>query len=126
MKIDTNWHILVVDDMEPMQKIVQGLLKQLGLVKTTTAPNGKAAWHVLNKEHIDFIVCDINMPVMNGLEFLEKVRADERFAKIPFLMVTAEADKDTVAKAVQLGVNSYILKPLTPVTFEKKLTEMFG
>ncbi len=84
------------------------------------ADDGSTAWEILNKDKIDFIISDWNMPKMSGIELLRKVRASEEFADLPFLMVTAEGQQENVIEAVQAGVSNYIVKPFTPETFEQK------
>ena len=75
---------------------------------------------------IEFIVSDWNMPNMTGLEFLKAVRADPRFKHLPFLMVTAEAEKENIIEAVKSGVSNYIVKPFTGDTLREKLSKVFN
>jgi two-component system chemotaxis response regulator CheY len=79
----------------------------------------------LQKEKIGLIVSDWNMPNMTGLDLLKAVRADEKLKSTPFLMVTAEGQKENVVQAVQAGVSNYIVKPFTPETFSAKLEKIF-
>ena len=81
-------------------------------------------WDVLNREKIDFIVSDWNMPQMTGIDLLRKVRASEQFGNIPFLMVTAEAQQENIIEAVQARVSNYIVKPFTADTMQT-LTTLF-
>lgn len=121
--------ILVVDDMLTMRKIVCKSLKELGFSQFTEAKDGGEAWETLQKlagpeTGINVIVSDWNMPNTTGLEFLKLVRADARFKAIPFLMVTAEAEKSQIVEAVKSGVSNYIVKPFTPGTLKEKLEAM--
>ncbi len=125
MGLDKNMRILVVDDFSTMRRIVKNILKQLGFTNVVDADDGSTAWEVLNKDKIDFIISDWNMPKMSGIELLRKVRASEEFADIPFLMVTAEGQQENVIEAVQAGVSNYIVKPFTPETFEQKIKKIF-
>ena len=89
MAYDPNMRILVVDDFSTMRRIIKNILRQLDLNNVVEADDGTTAWEVLNKDHIDFIISDWNMPQMTGIELLRKVRASEDFGNLPFLMVIA-------------------------------------
>jgi two-component system chemotaxis response regulator CheY len=106
--------ILVVDDFATMRKIVRNVLKQIHLENTLEAENGKKALEILNKEDVDLIISDWIMPEMTGIEFLKACKADSKFRSIPFIMITAEAQRDNVLEAIQAGVDNYIAKPFTP------------
>jgi two-component system chemotaxis response regulator CheY len=125
MAIDTSINVLIVDDFATMRRIIKGVLKQLGFSNLIEAEDGDAALKELKKEKIGLIVSDWNMPNMTGLELLKAVRADKDLKDIPFLMVTAEGQKENVIQAVQAGVSNYIVKPFTPETFNAKLEKIF-
>jgi len=125
MAIDTSINVLIVDDFATMRRIIKGVLKQLGFSNLIEAEDGEAALKELRKEKIGLIVSDWNMPNMTGLELLKAVRADSNLKGIPFLMVTAEGQKENVIQAVQAGVSNYIVKPFTPETFNAKLEKIF-
>ena len=95
MAYDPNMRILIVDDFSTMRRIIKNILRQLDLNNVVEADDGTTAWEVLNKDHIDFIISDWNMPQMTGIELLRKVRASEDFGHLPFLMVTAEAQQSS-------------------------------
>lgn len=126
MAIDTSIKVLVVDDFATMRRIVKGALKQLGFKDIIEAEDGKAAYDELKKEKVGLIVSDWNMPNMTGLELLKAVRGDDGLKDIPFLMVTAEGQKDNVVEAIKSGVSNYVVKPFTPDTFSEKLQKVFG
>lgn len=125
MAMDTSINVLIVDDFATMRRIIKGVLKQLGFSNLIEAEDGEAALKELKKEKIGLIVSDWNMPNMTGLELLKEVRADSNLKNIPFLMVTAEGQKENVIQAVQAGVSNYIVKPFTPETFNAKLEKIF-
>ena len=100
MPYNPNMRVLVVDDFSTMRRIVRNILRQLGFQNVVEADDGTSAWEVLNREKIDFIVSDWNMPQMTGIDLLRKVRSSEQFANIPFLMVTAEAQQENIIEAV--------------------------
>ena len=117
-----NLKILVVDDFPTMRRIVKTLLKQVGFNNFVDAEDGAEAYRELQKQmDFEMIVSDWNMPNMTGLELLKTVRADARFKHIPFLMVTAEAEKENIIEAVKSGVSNYVVKPFTGATLKEKL-----
>ena len=125
MPYDTNMRVLVVDDFSTMRRIIKNILRQLGFTNVVEADDGPTAWEVLNKDRIDFVISDWNMPKMTGIELLRKVRASEEFADMPFLMVTAEAQQENVIEAVQARVSNYIVKPFTAETMKQKIDKIF-
>lgn len=126
MPYDPNMRVLVVDDFSTMRRIIRNILRQLGFNNVVEADDGVSAWEVVNRDKIDFIVSDWNMPNMTGIEFLRKVRASEQHGNIPFLMVTAEAQQENIIEAVQAKVSNYIVKPFTADTMKQKIDKIFG
>jgi two-component system chemotaxis response regulator CheY len=124
--MDLNMKVLVVDDFATMRRIVKNILKQIGFTNIFEAEDGKSALKMLQSDKFDLIMCDWNMPEMPGIELLGKVRADEQLKGTPFVMVTAEAQKENIIEAVKSGVNSYIVKPFTAEIVEQKLKKLFG
>jgi two-component system chemotaxis response regulator CheY len=119
--------ILVVDDFPTMRRIVKTLMRQNGYNNFVEAEDGVQGLKVLESNpDVEFVVSDWNMPNMSGLEFLKAVRSDSRFAQLPFLMVTAESEKDNIIEAVRNGVSSYIVKPFTGAALQEKLTKIFS
>ena len=125
MPVNTNMRVLIVDDFSTMRRIIKNILRQLGYNNITEADDGSTAWDALNKEKIDFIISDWNMPTMPGIELLRKVRSSEEFAETPFLMVTAEAQQENIIEAVQAKVSNYIVKPFTAETLGQKIDKIF-
>lgn len=115
---------LIVDDFSTMRRIVRGLLKEMGCNNAEEAEDGAVALAALKAQKFDFVVCDINMPNMNGFDFLKAVRADESLKHIPVLMVTAEARKEDIVLAAQTGASGYIVKPFTKATLEEKVQKI--
>jgi two-component system chemotaxis response regulator CheY len=116
--------ILVVDDFGTMRRIIKNILRQIGYANIFEADNGLSALDVLRQEKIDFIISDWNMPQMPGIELLKAVRASEEWKDLPFLMVTAEGQKENVLEAVKYRVRNYIVKPFTPGTFTEKINQI--
>ncbi len=125
MPYDPEMRVLIVDDFSTMRRIVRNVLRQLGFNNVVEADDGTTAWEVLQREKIEFIVSDWNMPQMTGIELLRKVRADEKLADTPFLMVTAEAQQENILEAVQAKVSNYIVKPFTADTLKQKIDKIF-
>jgi len=123
--MDKNIRILIVDDFSTMRRIVKNLLNDLGFFNTAEADDGNSALAELRKAPFDLIVTDWNMPGMPGIELLKQVRADAALAKIPVLMVTAEAKREQIIEAAQAGVNGYVIKPFTATTLSDKLGKIF-
>lgn len=121
MKDLQSMKFLVVDDMENMRFIVKNVLNIMGIKDVLVASDGKLAIKVLEREPIDFIISDWNMPVTSGLDLLKWVRRNDETRDTPFLMVTAEAEKDFILSAIQSGVSDYIIKPFEPVKLMDKI-----
>lgn len=117
---------LVVDDFEPMRIVTSGQLRAMGAKKILTAVNGAEALRFLQDRRVDIVLSDWNMPVMTGLELLKAVRADEKLSHLPFVMITAEAERDRIEEAIACGVSDLLVKPYTVDSFashvEKALT----
>lgn len=125
MAYDPNMRVLIVDDFSTMRRIVRNILRQLGFNNVVEADDGTTAWDTINREKIDFIVSDWNMPKMTGIELLRKVRSSEQYADTPFLMVTAETQQENIIEAVQAKVSNYIVKPFTADTMKQKIDKIF-
>lgn len=107
--------VLVVDDFATMRKIIKNVLKQIEIEDVLEAESGKHALTVLKGEPaVDLIISDWIMPEMTGIEFLKACKAEDAYKGIPFIMVTAEAQKDNIMEAIKSGVDNYIVKPFTP------------
>ncbi len=117
--------ILVVDDFPTMRRIIKNLLKDLGYENVDEAENGAMGLEKLRNGEFDLVVSDWNMPVMDGLTMLTQIRADAGLAKVPVLMVTAEAKKDNIIAAAHAGANGYVVKPFTAATLEDKINKIF-
>jgi two-component system chemotaxis response regulator CheY len=126
MPIDTNMRVLIVDDFPAMRKLIRNSLNEIGLVKIVEAVNGEEAVGKLEREKIDLVISDWNMPVMNGLQLLVHVRTSEELKGLPFIMLTAEGMKDHVVQAIKAGVSNYVVKPFTTEILEAKLKQIFG
>jgi len=117
--------ILIVDDFSTMRRIIKNLLRDLGFTNLTEADDGNTALPLLQNGNFDFLITDWNMPGMSGLELLRKVRAEERLADLPVLMVTAEAKREQIIEAAKAGVNGYVVKPFTGAALKEKIEKIF-
>ncbi|MCA9498361.1 MAG: chemotaxis response regulator CheY [Nitrospira sp.] len=124
--MDTGMKVLVVDDMSTMRRIVKNVLRQIGFSDIMEAENGQDALTKLKAGGFGLVVSDWNMPVMQGIELLRAVRADAELKTLPFLMVTAEAQKENLIEAVQAGVSNYVVKPFTAEVLQGKLEKIFA
>ncbi len=125
MPANPNMKILIVDDFSTMRRIIKNLLRDLGYNNTAEADDGQTALPMLQSGNFDFLVTDWNMPGMTGIDLLKAVRADGNLAKLPVLMVTAEAKREQIVHAAQCGVNGYIIKPFTAATLKEKIDKIF-
>ena len=110
---------LVVDDFSTMRRIIKNLLHDLGYPNVAEADDGKTALPMLQAGGFDFLITDWNMAGMPGLELIKAVRADTKLAKMPVLMLTAEAKREQIIEAAQAGVNGYVIKPFTAETLKE-------
>ena len=119
--------LLIVDDSSTMRRIIKNTLARLGYKDVLEGGDGVEGWNVIDANpDIEMLITDWNMPEMNGLELVKKVRADERFTDLPIIMVTTEGGKAEVITALKAGVNNYIVKPFTPQVLKEKLGAVMG
>lgn len=120
----TDMRFLIVDDFSTMRRIVRGLLKEIGYNNAEEAEDGSVALNMLRNGKFDFVVSDINMPVMTGFELLASIKADDSLKHLPVLMVTAEARKEDIVRAAKDGAAGYVVKPFTKATLEEKVQKI--
>lgn len=119
--------LVVVDDSSTMRRIIKNTLIRLGYTDIYEGEDGVKGWEALDANpDTGMLITDWNMPEMNGLELVQKVRADARFEDLPIIMVTTEGGKAEVITALKAGVNNYIVKPFTPQVLKEKLGAVLG
>ena len=120
--------VLIVDDSSVMRKIVGRSLRQAGLeiLELLEASNGSEALTLARENSLDLILSDINMPLMDGLEFVRQLRRIESAKNIPVIMITTEAGEAHVVEAVSLGASGYIRKPFTPEQIKERVISLLG
>ncbi len=126
MAVDHTMPILVVDDYKTMIRIIRNLLKQIGFDDVDEAADGSEALGKLREKKYGLVISDWNMEPMTGYELLKEVRADEKLARTPFIMVTAVSKTENVIAAKKAGVNNYIVKPFNAQTLKSKIDAVFG
>jgi two-component system chemotaxis response regulator CheY len=112
---------LVVDDFATTRRIVSSVLRDAGFARTKEAQDGVEALRQLAAVPCHFIVSDWNMPNMNGLELLKTVRSTPHLAHLPFLLLTAEAQKENIVYAAQAGADGYLVKPFSAAMLNQKI-----
>lgn len=118
-------NFLVVDDMPAIRRMLKQMLLLLGVIgRIGEAGDGVEAWDMLRDIPYDLVICDINMPRMNGLELLRIMRSSPRYETTPFLMITGEVSEEIVAAAAESDVDNYLLKPFQTAALENRLLEM--
>jgi two-component system chemotaxis response regulator CheY len=126
-QFDKQMRILVVDDFASMRQIVRKSLSALGFDNVSEAAGALDAVRKIEAgEEYDFIISDWNMPNMTGLELLTYIRGSERMGRVPFLMITAEAQRENIIQAAKAGVSQYIVKPFTADALQQKLDSIFN
>jgi len=116
---------IVVDSNTTMHMIIKSMLIEIGFKRIYTAINGIAALDQIKHHGIDLIISDWDMPKMNGLGLLQTIRKNSDYAKIPFLMLTANVNPHDVKQAILSGVSEYLLKPFTSNLLKEKISRSF-
>ena len=125
--------VIIVEDIAPMRTIIRTVLKAIGISEIIDAPNGVEALKIVEQRHkqsggkpADLIICDWNMPHMTGIELLTKIRTESNFKKLPFLMLTAQANEEHLREAITAGASDYVVKPFQARTLESKVRALLG
>jgi two-component system, chemotaxis family, chemotaxis protein CheY len=124
MTINSKSRILVVDDSGAVRSVVRKLLMELGYIDVDEASNGEGALAKMNENLYGLVISDWNMEPMNGQALLEHVRANKRFADLPFIMMTAQSDPDKIIESKYAGVSSFISKPFSAVALQAKISKI--
>jgi two-component system, chemotaxis family, chemotaxis protein CheY len=107
--------ILIVDDSQLIHSMYRLVLNRYAGCRIVDAMNGLEALDVLSREsNFDLILLDINMPVMNGLQFMEKVKKENIYRHIPIIVISTEGKEEDTLRALKLGAWGYIVKPFKP------------
>jgi two-component system chemotaxis response regulator CheY len=117
---------LVVDDQQTMRMLVRSGLQQLGFRELQDAIDGESALQVAAQAPPDLVISDFNMPKLDGLGLLRAMRAYPPTSKTAFIMLTGQGDKEVVQKAIQFGVNNFLVKPFNIATLRGKIEAVLG
>lgn len=118
--------VLIVDDQMTMRALVRNGLQQLGFTEFRDAVDGEDALRQLISRPSHLVISDFNMPKLDGLALLRAIRGHPPLAKTAFIMLTGRADRELVQRAVQFGVNNYLVKPFTVTILKEKIEAVFG
>ena len=117
---------LVVDDQLTMRSLVRAGLNQIGFSQIEEAVDGEDAFRKVLQRPVNLIISDFNMPKLDGLSLLRALRSHEPTRQVAFIMLTGRADRELVQKAVQFGVNNYLVKPFNVQVLKGKIEQVFG
>ncbi|MCC6219884.1 MAG: response regulator [Deltaproteobacteria bacterium] len=125
-----NSKILLVEDQDDMRMITSMMLRNMGFRRVVEAVDGKDALDALaqieSTDQLVLIIADWNMPKMNGFDLLVAVRSKESYKTVPFLMITAQNDREKIVSAIEAGVTDYIVKPFSAKVLEEKINRALG
>jgi two-component system, chemotaxis family, chemotaxis protein CheY len=122
------FNVLIVDDSSTMRAVVKKAIKVSGfdVGEYREAADGQEALETLRRHWVDVVLTDINMPHLNGLELVAKMREDELLKSIPVIMVSTEGSEKKVQESIRLGASGYIKKPFQPEDIKRTLGEVMG
>jgi len=122
------FRILIVDDSPAMRSVIRRVIQLSGfdLEVCLEAGDGAEAWGVLRDNWVDVILTDINMPVMNGEEFVTRLRSDQTWNSIPVLVVSTDASERRQQRMLALGASGYLTKPFVPEMLRSQLEQVLG
>jgi len=124
---DRKTRILIVDDMMTMRKMAMKILNDIGFTDITEATNGRNAWEMISAAEPAFglIISEWSLLETSGIELLKRVRAEARFSKTPFILVSAQAEAKQIEEAVKAGVSSYVVKPFNAKVLKEKIEAVY-
>jgi two-component system, chemotaxis family, chemotaxis protein CheY len=122
------YRVLIVDDSAAMRTFVRRVIEISGfeLASCFEAGDGREALDVLRKEWVDLVLSDINMPGMDGEEFLRELESDEMFRNLPVVIISTDATSNRIQRMMSLGARGYVTKPFTPETLRAQLEQTLG
>ncbi|MFP4476857.1 MAG: response regulator [Desulfatibacillaceae bacterium] len=113
--------VLVVDDFATTRRIIANMIKSMGYGNVVEADNGETARDVLERDTVGLVISDWDLPGMNGMELLERIRGSYRHSGIPFIMATTNNEKDKIIEATKKGASGYLVKPFEADELAKKV-----
>lgn len=118
--------ILIVDDHPVTLTMLRKILKQLGFEDVVEANDGDVALEMANKEKPALIFTDLNMPVLSGIELIQRLRENEKMKELPVIVVSGEAEYEMVKKAIKAGADNFIVKPFSPKIIREKIMQVLS
>jgi two-component system chemotaxis response regulator CheY len=126
MPVASALKVLVVDDQQSLRALVRTSLQSLNITEVREAPDGEEGLKALLVAPVNLVITDFNMPKLDGLGLLRAIRAHPPLKNTAVIMLTGRADRELVQRAVQFGVNNYLVKPFTVAQLKEKLEAVFG
>jgi two-component system chemotaxis response regulator CheY len=126
MPAATSISVVVADDQASMRSLIRNGLQQLGFIDIRECSDGEDALKALVQRPAQLVLSDFNMPQLDGIGLLRAVRAYEPTKKIAFIMLTGSTDREVVQRAMQFGVNNYVVKPFTVASLKERIEAVFG
>ena len=131
MEFSKDLKVLMVDDMATIRMFFKKAMENIGMKNVVEAEDGDKAWEALEKNHADgspiqIVMSDLNMPGLNGIQLLTKIRGDNRFKDLPFIVVTGEEDSEHTEAAKQAGATDFISKTFSLDSLKDTLTEILN
>lgn len=126
MALKSQLKVLVVDDQRTSRMLIRDALDQIGIQQVTFAVDGEEALKLMMTAPCHIVISDFNMPKLDGLQLLKAVRAYPPTKKTPFIILTGRGDKELVQKAAGLGVNNFLVKPITVPVLQKTIEAVVG
>jgi len=122
------YRVMIVDDSSTMRAVIKKAIKASGFKVEAfyEAGDGRAALDLLRREWLDLVITDYNMPYMDGLELLERIKKNDDFSSIPVLLISTEGSEQRVNEFITKGAIDYIRKPFTPEMLRSKLNRVMG
>lgn len=122
------YNVLIVDDSETMRAVITKTIRMTGLPlhQLHAAENGKAALEILEKNWIDIVFADINMPVMSGIEMVDKMKETGQIRATPVVIVSTEGSQTRIEELIAKGVRAFVRKPITPELFKELVEKILG
>ncbi len=118
--------ILVVEDEAGTRLLLKRTLKKLGYMDVTVTDAASKALAIINNQEIDLVISDWHMPQMDGLEFFKAIKNGAILRKIPFVLLTVETEKEQVMKAMKLGIDQYMVKPIEPEELDARIKKVMN
>jgi len=126
MSVAEQLRVLIVDDTSTSRLLLRDALDQLGVTQVFFAVDGEKALKFMMDTPAHLVISDVNMPLLDGMGLLKAIRGYKPTQRVPFIMLTGQADRAVIETAARLGVNNYLVKPVTVVKLKAAIEAIFG